>query len=153
MSSRMTSRVLSRRRRGASAVELAIVAPILLTLLIGAVEIGQFYNVWQKISNASREGARVASKYSTSGSLEVENSVEGYVLDAFSGVPESTIRSALRTTVRDSSGGRITDLTSVGFGSQLSVEVSLEFGAVNWIQGIAALDDQLVTSTTVMRRE
>ena len=47
------------QERGAQILEAALVLPILLTLLIGIVWVGRAYNVYQTITRAAREGARV----------------------------------------------------------------------------------------------
>ncbi len=52
--------VLLRDQRGQAMVELALVLPILLVLLMGAIEFGRIYHNHLIITNASREGARVA---------------------------------------------------------------------------------------------
>ncbi|MGQ9682456.1 MAG: TadE/TadG family type IV pilus assembly protein [Anaerolineae bacterium] len=49
-----------RRNRGQSAVELALVLPLLLLLLLGTVDLGRAFGVWMALSNAAREGARYA---------------------------------------------------------------------------------------------
>jgi Flp pilus assembly protein TadG len=51
----------SKRRRAVAAVELAIVTPVLLTMLFGIVEFGWIFTVRQALVTASREGARTAS--------------------------------------------------------------------------------------------
>jgi hypothetical protein len=43
------------------AVEFALLLPIFLTLLLGAMDWGYFFFVQQLVTNASREGARTAS--------------------------------------------------------------------------------------------
>ena len=45
---------------GAEIFEFALVAPLLLTLLLGIVWLGRAYNVYQTITRAAREGARYA---------------------------------------------------------------------------------------------
>lgn len=50
-----------RRERGASAVELAIVAPFLLILLLGIVEFGFVFGQYNELRHAVREGARYAA--------------------------------------------------------------------------------------------
>jgi Flp pilus assembly protein TadG len=46
--------------RGAAAVELALVMPILVMLLFGIIEFARVWNVRQTMTDAAREGARVA---------------------------------------------------------------------------------------------
>jgi Flp pilus assembly protein TadG len=48
-------------------VEFAIALPLLMVLVVGIFDFGTAFNVKQKIVNAAREGARVASSQSTTG--------------------------------------------------------------------------------------
>jgi Flp pilus assembly protein TadG len=49
-----------RGERGAALVETALTLPLLLLITIGLVEIGRAYQTWQVLTNAAREGARMA---------------------------------------------------------------------------------------------
>lgn len=48
------------REEGAALIETAFVLPIMLLVCIGILEFGRAYQAWQVVTNASREGARVA---------------------------------------------------------------------------------------------
>ena len=48
------------RQRGAAALEMAVVAPILLLLVFGIMESGWFFAQQVELNNAAREGARLA---------------------------------------------------------------------------------------------
>ena len=48
-------------RRGAVTVEFAILAPVLLTLVVGVIESARLYETQSLLSTAAREGARLAS--------------------------------------------------------------------------------------------
>ena len=75
--------------RGSALIEAAMVTPILLLIMVGIFEVGRAYQHWQVLTNAAREGARVAvlpgsdtdtvtavvQKYMTDGQL-------GYAADA-----------------------------------------------------------------------
>lgn len=73
MHSRQTSAARTRRRiphpaiavlrseRGATAVELALLLPVLIMILVGTFEFGLAYNNYLAITHAAREGARMAS--------------------------------------------------------------------------------------------
>lgn len=50
-----------RNERGAVAVEMAIVLPLLLLILIGTMEFGRVFNVQNSLTQAAREGARYAA--------------------------------------------------------------------------------------------
>lgn len=53
------------RTRGVAAVEFAVVAPILVGVLLGLWELGRLIQLQQILSNAAREGARVAAQSQT----------------------------------------------------------------------------------------
>ncbi|MBD1537476.1 pilus assembly protein [Arthrobacter sp. S13_S34] len=50
-----------RKEKGAVAVEMAIVLPLLLLILLGIVEFGRVFNVQVSLTQAAREGARYAA--------------------------------------------------------------------------------------------
>lgn len=54
------AQVPSWRQRGAAAVEMAIIMPLLLLFIGGIVDFGRFFFVQIQLTNAAREGARVA---------------------------------------------------------------------------------------------
>ena len=49
-----------KRERGQAMVEAAIAIPLLLVLMVGIFEVGRAYQTWQVVTNAAREGARMA---------------------------------------------------------------------------------------------
>lgn len=53
----------NRRQGGASLVELALVLFLLVLLLAAVIDFGRAFNSYIVITNASREGAREASRY------------------------------------------------------------------------------------------
>lgn len=53
-------RALARNERGQALVEFAIVLPMLLLLLLGIVDFARAWNVYEVLTDAAREGARVA---------------------------------------------------------------------------------------------
>jgi Flp pilus assembly protein TadG len=56
-------RLIRRSERGASLIETALVLPLLLLLVGGIVDLGGAFNSYIMVTNASREGARYASKF------------------------------------------------------------------------------------------
>jgi Flp pilus assembly protein TadG len=50
-----------KRERGAAMIEMALTMPLLLLLSIGVFEFGRAFQHWQVLTNATREGARIAS--------------------------------------------------------------------------------------------
>ena len=49
-----------RNERGAALLEAAITLPIILLICVGIFEFGRAYQTWQVLTNAAREGARLA---------------------------------------------------------------------------------------------
>lgn len=147
-------RLSNRRRRGAAAVELAVVSPILLLIAIGIIDVGQFVSVGQIVNNASREGARVAIRSDTEWVSEVEAVVLAYITDAIGGVSPDTISSSLEVSVADEygtvSGG---DLTTVSSGSEVSVQVAFDYGNIRWATNTFFSGITDIQATTTMRRE
>jgi Flp pilus assembly protein TadG len=80
----MITGVSARRRarrigdRGQALVEVAIALPILLALLVGIFEFASAYRVQQVITNAAREGARIAVLPTATDSL-VTDRVDSYL--------------------------------------------------------------------------
>jgi Flp pilus assembly protein TadG len=51
---------LIKNERGAALIEAAVTIPIILLISVGIFEFGRAYQTWQVVTNAAREGARVA---------------------------------------------------------------------------------------------
>ena len=67
-----------RSERGSALVEAAITIPILLLITVGIFEVGRAYQTWQVVTNAAREGARVAILPNTTAGT-VTGLVRGYM--------------------------------------------------------------------------
>lgn len=62
-----TNRPRWRRDRGAAAVEMALVLPLLMLVICGIIDFGRMFNAQITLTQASREGARAAAFGQTSG--------------------------------------------------------------------------------------
>ena len=60
-----------RGERGAIAVEFAIILPVLLLLVFGIIDFGHAWYMKHLMSDASREGARYATRYWTTGTTRI----------------------------------------------------------------------------------
>src|SRR3954447_10411483 len=49
-----------RNQRGAALLETAVTLPLILFISVGIFEFGRAYQTWQILTNAAREGARIA---------------------------------------------------------------------------------------------
>jgi Flp pilus assembly protein TadG len=67
-----------RNERGAALLETAITLPIILLISVGIFEFGRAYQTWQVLTNAAREGARVAVLSGTTDD-QVRNVVSNYI--------------------------------------------------------------------------
>ncbi|MEN6451994.1 MAG: TadE/TadG family type IV pilus assembly protein [Thermoguttaceae bacterium] len=130
-----------RERRGAALVEFAIVAPLFFLMVFGIIEFGRAIMVQEILTNASREGARLAvldSPTPTAGA--VKSTVATYLANA--GISGATV------TINPS------EPTSAGYGQPVTVTVSIPFSNVSWLPSPMFMGKTTTLSaTTVMRRE
>jgi Flp pilus assembly protein TadG len=73
------------RTSGSQLVEMALILPVLLSLLLGVVWIGRAYNIYETMTRGAREGARVAAASSCAScgnTAATVASVENAVLDS-----------------------------------------------------------------------
>lgn len=66
-----------KKRLGAAAIETALMLPVLVIVTLGAIDIAQYINLAQMVTNASREGGKMASSGDTV--QEVEDRVIDYL--------------------------------------------------------------------------
>lgn len=78
--------------RGAELIELAIVFPILMLLLAGMVDFGFLFQRYEVVTNAAREGARIAT-LPNYGASDARDRVRAYL--AASGLTETLADSAI----------------------------------------------------------
>jgi Flp pilus assembly protein TadG len=101
-----------RKERGAVAVEMAIVLPLLLLVLIGIIEFGRVLNVQVSLTQAAREGARYAAIHHSDSSLDV-SAVALAAAPSLSGLPVTVTHNAGSCT----SGTNVTVTTKVTMSS------------------------------------
>jgi Flp pilus assembly protein TadG len=137
-------------RRGVACVEFAVVCPILLLLFLGIVEVGQFANIGHAVSNASREGARIAARQSTTNVSKVQTAVINYLTDTYPNLPTSAVQVSVSSTGNPVTGGGI---TAVPTGAPISVQVVVQYDPARWLNALPLLDGRALTRSTVTRRE
>ena len=71
---------LRRDTRGAALLEMALTLPMMLMVAAGIFEFGRAYQTWQIITNAAREGARIAVLPGTTDTM-VSDRVKTYMSD------------------------------------------------------------------------
>jgi Flp pilus assembly protein TadG len=144
----MFPKCLRKNRRGAAAVEFAIVAPIFFLLVFGMIEYGRMIMVQQVITNAAREGARTAvlDGATITGSSGVDAVVDNYLTSA----KISTSATTIGVTVNNVS---TTDLSTTSPGDAIGVTVSIPFKNVSWLPSPLYLGSTTLSATAVMSRE
>ena len=65
------------KERGQSLVELAMLLPLLMMIVLGAVDFGRVFFAYTTIVNAAREGAHCASLPSCSWTAAVDGEIDG----------------------------------------------------------------------------
>jgi Flp pilus assembly protein TadG len=126
-----------------------LTAPLLVLVVFGSLDVGQYINVSQAVSNASRMGARLAARQATTSAETVETEIEEYL--AAIGVPAD----AVTVTVRDEDGDAVTGngLAAIRSGDAISVQVSVDFADVRRVSFLAFLNEASNASLATMRRE
>ncbi|MBN1590226.1 MAG: pilus assembly protein [Pirellulales bacterium] len=132
-----------KHRRGAAAVEFAIVAPVFFLMILGMIEVGRAVMVQQIITNASREGARLAVLPGTT-ATDVTNRVEEILAN-------QTVTGAT-VEILDESGG-VVDPTTAQYGDVIKVTVSVPFSNVSWMPPWKYFKDKTLVASTIMRTE
>lgn len=123
---------------GAATVEFAVVAPLMVMLTMGMMELGRVTMVKQMFVNASREGARLA------------------VLP--SAITENVI-SHVQTELANSgiNGASVTmspnHLASAPPGTPITVSISVNAASVSWIPQPLFVISKTIQASTTMRRE
>jgi hypothetical protein len=136
----------TRRRAGTSVVEMALVLPLLLTLVFAIGEFGIAFIQWQTLTNAAREGARVGVLFRGAAcnagavSGEIQQAVEDYV--SASGLRTGDV--VLAPAPIGVCGGSGTPLT-------VSAQVPYQFQVLPGLAGLQT--DITLGATSVMRNE
>jgi Flp pilus assembly protein TadG len=125
-------------RRGTSAVEFALVAPIMMLFTFGLVEVGRITLVKQNVTHASREGARVAIRPIANTEDVIERVTNELSL--------LQIENATIETVPES-------IEDAEPGSEVTVRVRVDIADVTWIPDYFDFAVSEIVAETSMRRE
>jgi Flp pilus assembly protein TadG len=132
-----TCRSYRKKRRGAAAVEFAVVSPLLLLLILGLLEFGRMVMVQQVITNASREGARHAiTRRATSGS-----------------VTEICQHALKHAAVKHATVSVNPDPATAPPGTLITVRTSADYLANSWLPGSGFFRGTRLSNEVAMRKE
>lgn len=131
-------------------IEMAITMPLLLLLSIGVFEFGRAFQYWQVLTNATREGARVASLPGTSDDA-VTSRVQNY-LDA------GQLQFAYSADVVVDRDGEISIGTDTASASTVTVSYPFEFIVLQPVARLVVSDTEVgapitMTVSATMRNE
>lgn len=125
-------------------MEFAIVAPLFFLLIFGMIEFGRVIMVQQVLTNASREGARLAV---------LDNSTIASVTSAVTGYLSAAGLSGGSIAVLNSSGSPA-EPSTMSSGDPITVKVSIPFSNVSLLSTPWFFKaDATLQASTVMRRE
>ncbi len=127
------NQILTRDRRGAALVEMAIVLPVFLMVVLGIIEFGRAMMVSNLLTNAARDGARLAIVTGTSNS-QVTSAVQQFLTESVGNVPEGTV---ITITVTEATGNPETgnDVSKAVKRDLCAVDVKVPFSKVSLIPG------------------
>ena len=110
-------------RKGVAAVEFAFVAPVFFLLVLGLVEMGRMMMVQQSLTNAAREGCRMAVMGTTTSGSDVDAAVRDYLQSVTS---KALDPAKLRVTAP-------ANLGQLSLGDHLKVGVEVNYMDVTWV--------------------
>jgi Flp pilus assembly protein TadG len=137
-----------RNQKGAALLEAAITVPIILLISVGIFEFGRAYQTWQVLTNAAREGARIAVLETTT-DAEIRTRVNDY------------LRSGGLKAVSDENIpiSRSVALTASSTASTVEIDYPFEFMVLNPVVRLIAPTDTktgapiTMKAATLMRNE
>ena len=115
-------------RAGTAAVELALVMPLIVTVLLGILEMGRTVQVMQVLDNAAREGARQAST-STATLAQIKTNVQSYIQNA---EPSITDFTGYDLQYANITSPTVTDPTAANQLDRFTMTVVLPFDNIRW---------------------
>ncbi|GAA4456588.1 TadE/TadG family type IV pilus assembly protein [Novipirellula rosea] len=125
-------------RLAASAVEFALVAPLMIAFTFGLVELGRMMLVKQTATHATREGARIAVR-PTATTSDVVDRVNDEL--ALMGIQNATVETVPASIETSTPSGIVT------------VRVAIDISSITWVPGFLNLDATQIIAESSMRRE
>jgi Flp pilus assembly protein TadG len=137
------------RERGTALLETALTMPLILMVAVGIFEFGRAYQTWQVLTNAAREGARVAV-LPGGGSAQATARATQYMTGQLPAAGDATV--ALTPETVDLGGGVIAGA------SRVTVSYPFEFMVLQPVAQLVRGGSDLgapftMTASAVMRNE
>ena len=142
--------MVSNSEKGAVLIEAAFVLPLMLFICVGIFEFGRAFQTWQVVTNASREGARIAVLPGMDDS-KVTARVQTYLT-------AGALDKATETTVKIDRNTSVSIGTGTVTASQVTVEYPFAFMVLQPVAELVVKDSTAgtaftMTASTTMRNE
>lgn len=141
------------RRRGAAAVEFAVVAPVLVAIMMGLIQSGRGYEAKNLLEGAAREGARFAamdrSKMASTGQTtnqKLINDVKNFL--STDGIPKADITVTVKDADNPTKDFNLDDPTNDL--KLFQVNVSVKYSDVSFTT-VSPSKDYALTASVVFR--
>jgi TadE-like protein len=131
----------NRARRGASAVEMAFIAPIFVMLVIGTIETSRLGMVCQLLTTAAREGCRVAVINGSTQS-DVQTRIDSVL--SGSGISVGSVSPTCPSPY---------SWNTAPTGTAITVSLSIPYSKVSWLPAPYFLKDATVSGSATLSCE
>ncbi len=140
---RVSNSVSPRTRRGTTAIEMAVVAPVFFLMILGMIELGRMLMIRQALTNAAREGCRKAVLATTQQATSVDATIRGYLQNS---IPNSGNAATCRVTVSPSS------LAGIQPDTTITTTVQVNYADASWMP-VSILGNPVLRGQSSMARE
>jgi Flp pilus assembly protein TadG len=148
----MTTRKNEHARRGAAMVEMALVLPLFLLLVLGVIEFGRAMMIANLVTNAAREGARMAV-LDGSTNTEVNNAVEAFLQSSIGyGITAADIDVTITVVAAAGNPNPANNVANAISRDLITVKVQIPFDKVALIPG-DYLNGKQLSGQSAMRHE
>jgi Flp pilus assembly protein TadG len=140
----------NKNRRGTATVELALVLPLFFMVVLGIIEFGRAMMVSNVVTNAAREGARMAV-IDGSTNTSVQQAINAMLTQA-TGVSASSVTTTITVTAAAGNTDPGNQVANAHMRDLISVKVSVPFNSVMLIPGTYLKGKNLIGQSS-MRHE
>lgn len=139
----------ARNQRGAALLEVALTLPLMLLVAVGIFEFGRAYQTWQVLTNAAREGARMAVLPGID-DADVTTRVQSYLDSGQLGDVEATVTITRNNTIPTGAGSAT--------GSRVVINYPFEFIVLQPVAQLVVRNSTVgraltMTASAMMRNE
>lgn len=143
---RNIAKSVPRTRQGATAVEFALIAPLLFLFVLGLVEFSRMMMVKQCLNHAAQVGSRTACLATTQSTSQVDAAVRDALRES---IPNASNSSLVRVSVSPSG------IASLSTGTSVTVDLDVNLSAVSWapVGMLSFLGDPTLSAQSTQERE